>query len=793
MAIPTTCASEIVFLDPDVPHCEDLVSGVAADRQVRLLDRAGDPLAQIADVLDHCGSIDAVHIVTHGASGALHFAAGAVTQASFDTNREALARIGDALAPGAEILLWACNTARGAAGRRFLAQLAEATGAAVAAATRRVGSAERGGRWMLDRATGVIAAGIPFTATTCAHYRGALPGPSSDHVFDDTALTGEDAGPITILVLQNDIPERTEAIIAATDGGHGTVSIDYNGTGDPSDDFIVYTPNADFHGIDTFTYTATGFTLALAPYTETATVTVTVNAVADIVPDNVTVGQDSGPNALDLLANDTFEDPDRSIISIAGGSHGTVVINDNGTSLTTADDYVTYTPASGYIGLDTFTYTVFSGGVIETATVSVTVSTAVHLANDAATIAEDAGPTNIPVLANDAFGATPSIVATTDGAHGTVSINNNGTSGNTADDFVVYTPDADFNGADSFTYTVTSGGVTATGAVNVTVNAAADIVDDNVTVNHDFGANNLNLLANDTFENSSRSIAAVGAASHGTTAINNNGTAGTTLDDFVVYTPTPGYSGLDAFTYTVTSGGVTETATVNITVSGSSAVTPSASNDILSGSDSSDTIAAEGGDDLVNALGGSNLLYGNQGNDSLLGGDGNDTAYGGLDNDRLSGGAGKDLLFGNEGADTVDGGEGNNTIVGGQDFVRCGQLDHRRLGRRPDLGQRRCRHDCRRRRQQHARRRLRHGYACKRRRRRHPVRQREQRHDRRWRRRQHGVRRARRRLDTRRCRQRLDLRQRGQRHARGRQRCRPVRVRRRLRQRPDQRLRACRR
>ena len=53
---------------------------------------------------------------------------------------------------------------------------------------------------------------------------------------------------------------------------------------------------------------------------------------------------------------------------------------------------------------------------------------------------------------------------------------------------------------------------------------------------------------------------------HGTVAINNNGTAGDPTDDFVIYTPTANYNGPDTFTYTVTSGGVTETATVNVTV-----------------------------------------------------------------------------------------------------------------------------------------------------------------------------------------------------------------------------------
>ena len=62
------------------------------------------------------------------------------------------------------------------------------------------------------------------------------------------------------------------------------------------------------------------------------------------------------------------------------------------------------------------------------------------------------------------------VTGVTQGAHGTVVNNGDGT--------VTYTPNADYNGTDSYTYTVTSGGVTETATVNVTVNAVADIVDD---------------------------------------------------------------------------------------------------------------------------------------------------------------------------------------------------------------------------------------------------------------------------------------------------------------------------
>ena len=140
----------------------------------------------------------------------------------------------------------------------------------------------------------------------------------------------------------------------------------------------------------------------------------------------------------------------------------------------------------------------------------------------------------------------------TQGLHGTVTIID-GPDADLNPDYVTYTPTADYNGSDSFTYTVTSGGVTETATVNVTVTAVADIVDDSVDVIQDSGVNALDLLANDSFENAGRAITAVGAALHGTTAIDTHGDAGDPTNDFVTYMPTGGYVGPDTFTYTVTS------------------------------------------------------------------------------------------------------------------------------------------------------------------------------------------------------------------------------------------------
>jgi FKBP-type peptidyl-prolyl cis-trans isomerase 2 len=272
-------------------------------------------------------------------------------------------------------------------------------------------------------------------------------------------------------VQANDTFENaTHAITGTTNGLHGTTAINTNGTaGDTTDDVVTYTPSADYNGPDSFTYTVTS-----NGTTETATVNVTVSAVSDIVNDIVAVGEDSGANTLNLLANDSFENASRAIAAVGVAAHGTTAINTNGTPGNFADDFVIYTPNVDFNGSDSFTYTVTSNGTTETATVNVTINAVADIANDTATTGEETA-VNILVQANDTFeNPNHAITGTTNGLHGTVAVNNNDTPGNFADDFVTYTPNADFNGADSFTYTVTSGGAQETATVNVTVNAVND-------------------------------------------------------------------------------------------------------------------------------------------------------------------------------------------------------------------------------------------------------------------------------------------------------------------------------
>ena len=150
---------------------------------------------------------------------------------------------------------------------------------------------------------------------------------------------------------------------------------------------------------------------------------------------------------INVLANDTDVDGDSlTITGVSDPAHGTAVINPDGT--------IKYTPDANYNGTDSFTYTVSDGqGGTDTATVTVSVNPV----NDAPVAVDDSASTNedssinIDVLANDhdVDGDTLTVDSFTQPEHGTVTQNPDGT--------LNYAPAADYNGSDSFTYTVSDG------------------------------------------------------------------------------------------------------------------------------------------------------------------------------------------------------------------------------------------------------------------------------------------------------------------------------------------------
>lgn len=136
----------IIFIDPRVPDHEVLIGGARPGHRVLLLDTNADGLRQIAEALAIHGrpKLSAVNIVSHGMPGQLQLGATLLNERGLKSHVALLSEIGASLAPGGDILLYACDVARGVAGRQFVEELSVCTGANVAAASHPVGAAERG-------------------------------------------------------------------------------------------------------------------------------------------------------------------------------------------------------------------------------------------------------------------------------------------------------------------------------------------------------------------------------------------------------------------------------------------------------------------------------------------------------------------------------------------------------------------------------------------------------------------------------------------------------------------------
>ncbi|MBT1623449.1 tandem-95 repeat protein [Curtobacterium flaccumfaciens pv. oortii] len=315
-----------------------------------------------------------------------------------------------------------------------------------------------------------------------------------------------------------------------TNPAHGDLTVGKDGS-------YSYTPTAGYSGPDSFTYTAKDGDGA--PISGTVTITVLPTAVADTI--TATAGTTTPGTAPGLLANDLGSD-----LTVTGStkpSHGDVVVAKDGSS--------TYTPATGYSGPDSFTYTVTDGnGKSDTVTVTVNVA---PLAKDD-TVRVAAGTTYTAdtratgVLGND-LGTGLTVSSNTKPAHGELTLDK-------ATGAITYTPADGFSGTDSFRYTATdTAGAPTTATVTITVNPT--IANDSTTTNAGTPVD-VDVQHNDRGTDLVTTIV-TGPA---------NGTAVVAEDGTVDYTPTGDFSGTDSFTYTVTDGDkvTTSPATVTVTV-----------------------------------------------------------------------------------------------------------------------------------------------------------------------------------------------------------------------------------
>ncbi len=353
----------------------------------------------------------------------------------------------------------------------------------------------------------------------------------------DTAYTFPEDNVQTVTLPATDPDSNPLTYSIVTGPSHGTL-------GAVSGNHVTYTPSPNFNGSDSFTFKANDGSLD----SNVATVSLTVTPVDDApvaASQSVSTNEDTA-KAVVLGATDVEGDP-LTFSIVTGPAHGT--LSGSGANRT-------YTPDPNYHGADSFTFKA-NDGVLDSnlGVVSITVNSVNDppvAAGASATLLEDT-PKTLELAATDVDGDPLTYSIVSGPTHGTLGA----VSGNT----VTYTPSADYNGPDSFTFKANDGSAdsnVATVSLTVTpVNDPPVAVDDSVSTPRDVPAD-FNVLANDTdVEGDTLSLVSVGGAAHGTVTKNGNQAH---------YVPNPGYTGGDAFTYVV-SDGHGGTATGHVTVS----------------------------------------------------------------------------------------------------------------------------------------------------------------------------------------------------------------------------------
>ncbi|MCP5308579.1 MAG: retention module-containing protein [Zoogloeaceae bacterium] len=371
---------------------------------------------------------------------------------------------------------------------------------------------------------------------------------------DDVLAAVEDT-PLTGTLAANDTPSGDGGNVWALASGpaNGSVTVNPDGT-------FSYTPDANYNGPDSFTYTITDADGDVS--TATATINVAPTSDAPIAQDDVATTAEDTPVIIDVLGNDSDPDGDTLTITEIGGqpiSVGNPVTIPEGSVALNPDGTLTFTPNPNFNGPVSFDYTVTDGTTPVTATVDVTVTAVndVPVATDDTLAAVEDTPLTGTLAANDTpSGDGGNVWALASGpANGSVTVNPDGT--------FSYTPDANYNGPDSFTYTITDadGDVsTATATINVApVNDVPVAADDTLAAVEDTPLTGT-LAANDTPSGDGGNVWALASGpANGSVTVNPDGTFS--------YTPDANYNGPDSFTYTITDadGDVsTATATINV-------------------------------------------------------------------------------------------------------------------------------------------------------------------------------------------------------------------------------------
>lgn len=289
---------------------------------------------------------------------------------------------------------------------------------------------------------------------------------------------------------------------------------------------LQYTPNSNFIGRDTFSYTLSDGNSG----TDSAVVTININNRPPTTFNDAYITFQSQAIEFEPLENDSSSAfHELVIVNLTTPANGQVALLNN---------VVTYAPTPGYVGQDSFAYTVRdSVGDEATASIAITVNNVIPIATDDTAVTQQNNSVDISPLLNDidAIGDVISVAGNTLPTNGSVTLLNN---------IFTYTPIDGYSGPDNFTYTlVDSYGQTESASISIDVINRIPIAADDSSKTLVNNSVEINVIDNDSdVAGDSISIVSVSAPLNGVTSV---------IGNVITYQPNLDFSGDDLFGYTI--------------------------------------------------------------------------------------------------------------------------------------------------------------------------------------------------------------------------------------------------
>jgi len=265
--VSTTQAShnsrELVFIDTTVPDSKqllaDLTAQIEAGRQIEVIRISPQEkgLDVITDTLESQTDISGVHIISHGTDAGIAMGSQWIDASVASQHSDQLQQWQQALSSDAALLLYGCNLAASDEGKALLQELADTTGADVAASDDVTGHTRLSGDWQLEYATGPIESESALSSALQNQWENRLAldllavDDDLGDVLVNTAISLDSINAPDTNILLNDQTSAPSIYLLSADGAaNGTITTSATQTAE-------YQPNLNYTGQDSFDYIVT--------------------------------------------------------------------------------------------------------------------------------------------------------------------------------------------------------------------------------------------------------------------------------------------------------------------------------------------------------------------------------------------------------------------------------------------------------------------------------------------------------------------------------------------------------